>query len=139
MKTATSHTLLYAIGLITCLTGILQCAFPGVFLRLLATAPAQVMAAHVFGIVGMFMLLFGGMLVHALVRRELSDTVLLWSALQKLGASVAVSVGVMRGIFLPIALLVVSFDFASGVLMMTLVKRSHDGARSLLNVRSSHG
>lgn len=138
MKTPTQHTLLYAIGLITCLTGVLQCAFPATFLRLLAT-DTSLPAAHFFGIVGMFMVLFGGMLLHALSRGEPSELVLLWSALQKLGASAAVSVGVVRGIFVPLALVVVCFDFASGVLMMTLFKRSQGSARSLLNVRSSHG
>ena len=139
MKSATALTLLYAIALITCLTGVLQCAFPSTFLGLLATSSASRMAAHSFGIVGMFMVLFGGMLLHALARGEPSELVLLWSGLQKLGASAAVSAGVARGIFLPIALLVVAFDLSSGLLLMMQFRRSQQDARALPNMRSSHG
>jgi hypothetical protein len=42
----------------------------------------------------------------------------LWAALQKFGASAAVGLGVMHGVFSPVALGVAGFDLLSGILAL---------------------
>src|SRR6266513_664957 len=78
-------------------------------------------AATFFGIVGMFMLLFGGLLWHALTQDSRSQALpVLWASLQKFGASIAVALGIAHAIFQsPLAWLVAGFDFLSGVLALT--------------------
>ena len=95
----------------------MQMTMPKLVLRIVGgdTQPA---AAHFFGIVGMFMILFGGLLWQALRAAPPLPVPLFWAALQKLGASGAVALGVERGLFGKIALLVASFDLASGVLAL---------------------
>ena len=79
--------------------------------------------AHFFRIVGMFMVLFGGALLHAQRRREALALVLLWASWQKLLAAALVGWGVGRGVFASPALLVAGFDFASGLLFLDLRRR----------------
>ncbi len=107
-----------AIGLVTVASGALQLAQPGLILTLIA-GPSSAMARHFFAIVGMFMVLFGGLVLQTLrseSRGEPGGVALLWCTLQKLGASAAVGLGVLSGVFSPIALLVAGFDLASAVL-----------------------
>lgn len=68
-------------------------------------------AAHFFAIVGMFMVLFGGLLWQGAVTSTSSSVG--WAALQKLGASLAVALGVSRHVFGALALLIAAFDGAS--------------------------
>jgi hypothetical protein len=103
----------------TVVSGLVQLLWPGFVLTLVGgdQAPAS---RHFFGIVGMFMVLFGGALAQGL-RTNASDPpdriVLLWTGLQKLGASLAVGLGVERHLFAPIALGVAGFDLLSGILI----------------------
>lgn len=71
---------------------------------------------HFFAIIGMFMVLFGGLLFGALRAPAPVPIALLWASLQKIGACAAVSLGVARGLFSPLALLVATFDGVSGLL-----------------------
>ncbi len=111
-----------AIAAITALTGASQMAAAGLLLAWIAPSPSPT-AAHLFATVGMFMLLFGAATLHAQRRREALALVLLWGCLQKLLASVLVAWGVGRGVFVPLALLVAAFDFASGLLYWDLRRR----------------
>ncbi|MDX1532518.1 MAG: hypothetical protein R3362_13385, partial [Rhodothermales bacterium] len=77
-----------------------------------------------FGIVGMFMVLFGGLLWEGLPPRGPQPTALRWAGLQKLGAFGAVTLGVVRGLFGPVALLVAGFDLLSGVLIFVYLFRA---------------
>lgn len=106
--------LLSAIAVMTVVTGAVQAAAPAFVLNLLHTevTPAS---AHFFRIVGMFMALFGGAMLHALFSREDHPIVVLWGALQKFGASVAVTIGVFQGVFSSLAWLVAVTDLLSGV------------------------
>jgi len=108
---------LTAISVITVLSGITQMVNPGLILGLIGaqTAPA---ARHFFAIIGMFMLLFGGALLHELRGPVRQPIVALWAGFQKLGAFAAVSLGVVLAIFSPLALLVAGFDLLSGVLIL---------------------
>jgi hypothetical protein len=106
-----------AIAALTLVSGIVQILLPGVILSFLS-AGTSAEAMHFFSIVGMFMALFGGMLLSAMLRPDSQPVVVLWSGLQKFGAVAAVSLGVYRELFSPLALLVVGFDFLSGILIL---------------------
>ena len=64
----------------------------------------------------MFMFVVGGGLLNALLRPGRDSVIVFWAALQKLGAAVAVGLGVKRRIFSPLALGVAFFDLLSGLL-----------------------
>jgi hypothetical protein len=114
--------LVAAIGAITVVTGCVQILWPAPILTLLSAEQSPA-ALHFFGLVGMFMALFGGALLHALFSRQPSPVVVLWAGLQKFGAVAGVGIGVMHGIFAPLALIVTVFDFVSGVLIMACLSR----------------
>lgn len=65
----------------------------------------------------MFMLLFSGALLQALISPQPQPIVLIWAGLQKFGASIAVCLAVIKLIFSPFALLLTGFDLLSGVLI----------------------
>ncbi|MEP6743165.1 MAG: patatin [bacterium] len=109
------YWLLVLIAASTFLTGALQAIKPAFILRLLS-AETTITSRHFFAIVGMFMVLFGGATLHALFSFKHHPVVILWSSLQKFGASVAVALGVQRGVFASLALVVAIIDFLSGVL-----------------------
>lgn len=100
---------------VTILSGLLQMVAPGVVLRLIG-APVTPASGHFFGLVGMFMALFGGALWQAL-RAGGNRVVLFWSGLQKAGAVLGVAIGVYREIFSGLALGVAGFDLLSAVLI----------------------
>jgi hypothetical protein len=106
---------LLAIAAITVITGAVQMAAPGFVLGVVG-GDARQPAAHFFAIVGMFMVLFGGLLWQALRSPSPMPIPVFWAALQKLGASGAVALGVSRGLFSTPALGVAGFDLLSGVL-----------------------
>jgi hypothetical protein len=111
------YWLLVLIAASTFLTGAVQAIAPAFILRLLSaeTTPTSL---HFFAIVGMFMVLFGGATLHALLSLKHHPVVILWSSFQKFGASIAVALGVQRGVFASLALAVAIIDFLSGVLAL---------------------
>lgn len=111
------YRILVAIGGITLFSGLGQLLMPGVVLRIVGAAVLPT-TQHFFAIVGMFMALFGGMMLHALLTARHHRVVLLWVALQKLGAFGAVTLGVSNDIFSPLAMGVAFFDLISGVLIL---------------------
>jgi hypothetical protein len=115
---ALERRLLQGIGAITVATGAQQAATPGTSLRLL-NADMGPAAQHFFGTVGMFMACTGGMLLA----RPDDRAVVTMTAAQKVGAAVAVGIGVRRGVFSPLALGVAAFDAASGVLALDYRRR----------------
>ena len=123
------YRLLLAVAAITALSGLVQMFGARFMLGFLDadTAPA---AVHFFSIVGMFMLLFGGLLLHALLSPSPDPLVLIWTGLQKLGAFVFVSLGVLNGIFSVLALGVALFDLASGLLLFWYWKQTRDRTAS---------
>ncbi|HWU85597.1 MAG TPA: hypothetical protein VN028_09675 [Rhodocyclaceae bacterium] len=110
------------IAWLTIATGAAQIVIPARLLPLIGVASND-SAAHLFATVGMFMVLFGGAVLHAQVRREALQVVLLWAGLQKIGAALLVGWGVSRGVFAPLALLIAGFDGASGLLFFDLRRR----------------
>ncbi|RYZ38925.1 MAG: patatin-like phospholipase family protein [Myxococcaceae bacterium] len=108
---------LAAIGWITVVSGAVQMFLPGTELRLLH-ADASASPAHFFRIVGMFMVLFGGLLLHGLHEPRANPAAFLWSGLQKVGACLMVAVAVGRGLLSPLSLLVAGFDALSAALIL---------------------
>ena len=113
---------LLAIGIVTVISGLGQLFAPELVLTLIGgdTAPA---AAQGFATVGMFMAVTGAMLCQHLWRRSTEPTVPLWIGVQKVAAAALVGLGVMRGLFAPLALGVAAFDLVSGVLAFVFVAR----------------
>ena len=111
------YWVLVAIAAATVLTGATQVIAPGF---VLGTISAQIppTTSHFFGIVGMFMVLFGGMTLHVLLGTATEPVALLWAGFQKFGASIAVGLGVSRGVFSSLGLLVACFDLLSGILIL---------------------
>jgi hypothetical protein len=109
------HWLLLAIAAGTFLSGLALIAFPGLVLDLLG-APTGTSDKLFFGIIGMFMAVVGGLLTHTLLRPPPNVLVVGWSALQKLGASVAMSLAVVLDVFSLAGLGLVLFDFLSALL-----------------------
>lgn len=110
------------ISAVTVLSGVFQLVLPGVVLDLLS-AESTATTRHFFAIVGMFMAVIGGVTLHALLTEPTPAYVLLWSATQKAGAFVAVTVGVTRDLFAGYAMAVALFDLATAVLAALLWHR----------------
>jgi hypothetical protein len=108
------HRLLLAIAAGTFLSGLVLIVFPGLVLDLLG-APTRTSDKLFFAIIGMFMAVVGGLLTHALLRPPPSRLVVGWSALQKLGASVAMAFAVVLDVFSLAGLGLVVFDFTSAL------------------------
>jgi hypothetical protein len=110
------------ISAITVLSGLAQLVAPGVVLDLLG-AESTPTTRHFFAIVGMFMAVVGAVTLQALLSEPTPSYVVLWCAVQKLGAFVAVSVGVARDLFGSIAMAVAVFDLLTAVLAAALWHR----------------
>jgi hypothetical protein len=116
---------LLAIAAITVASGAGQVVAPRLVLRVVGGDTASDSAAHFFGIVGMFMVLFGGLLWQSL-REPPAPVGVFWAGLQKLGAAGAVGLGVARGLFSSLALGVAGFDLLSGVLALWYWRRTRE-------------
>ena len=114
---------LLAIAAITVVSGLVQAIMPTFVLGIIG-AEAGSVGAHSFGIVGMFMVLFGGLLWEGLAPRGPIPTALRWAGLQKLGAAGAVALAVARGLFGPLAAGVATFDLLSGILIFVYLMRA---------------
>ena len=109
------HRLLLAIAAGTFLSGLVLIAVPGVVLDVLG-APTRTSDKLFFAIIGMFMAVVGGLLTHTLLRPPPNVLVVGWSALQKLGASIAMSFAVVLDVFSLAGLGLVVFDFLTALL-----------------------
>lgn len=110
------YRILALIGLATAASGLLQMSVPAF---VLGTIGGETTSGnlHSFRIVGMFMFLFGGLLFQALTSPEHHPLAVLWAGIQKFGAFGAIALGVIWGLFSPLAWGVALFDFLSGVLI----------------------
>ena len=116
--------LLFVISVLTIVSGLVQLLAPGFVLGMLS-AEATPASKHFFGIVGMFMALFGGMTVNALLSTVEQRIVFYWAGAQKFGACVAVTLSVLNGIFSPLALLVAGFDLSTAVVIVVYLFFHH--------------
>jgi hypothetical protein len=114
---------LIAVSALTVVSGAVQALAPARLLRALM-AQDDAAARHFFATIGMFMVVVGGGLLNALLRPGRQPIIVFWAALQKLGAAVAVGLGVKRRIFSPLALGVAFFDLLSGLLAAEYWRRT---------------
>jgi hypothetical protein len=110
------YWLLVIISVTTLISGIVQIFNPAFILRLIS-AEVTPTTGQLFGTVGMFMALFGGMLLQVLHSKRYVKPVFLWAGLQKIAASIAVPIGFCRHLFGPFGLGVAGFDLLSGILI----------------------
>ncbi len=115
--------ILLLISVATLFSGAMQAISPEFVLNFIG-AEIDATSKQLFATIGMFMFLFGGMMIHALYSAEDNRVVVIWSGLQKLGASVAVFIGIAQGIFIPLAAGVAVFDLLSGILFFYYLKIS---------------
>jgi hypothetical protein len=121
---------LIAISVISIVSGVVQLLAPNTVLLAVGGSP-EAAASHFFAIIGMFMVLFGGLLWQSLRAEPVVIVPIVWAALQKLGAAAAVGLAVQRGLMAPIALVVAAFDLLSGSLALwywNRVRRPNAGA-----------
>jgi hypothetical protein len=109
------RAVLAIIAAITVLTGAAEIPFGGFILPLLGAEPTPA-ALQLFGTVGMFMIVVGGLLLHTLLKQQAAPEVIFWAGVQKSGAFAAVGIGVLNGVFAVPALAVAIFDLATAVL-----------------------
>jgi hypothetical protein len=114
MKMLWLRRALFAIAAGTFLSGLLLIVLQRWILDLLS-APTTTSDRLFFGIIGMFMAIVGGTLTQDLLRRP-SRLVVGWSALQKLGASAAMSLAVALSVFSYYGIILAAFDFCSALL-----------------------
>lgn len=105
------------IAVITFVSGLVQIIVPIIVLRFIG-GEINSYTIHFFAIIGMFMFLFGAMMLQALYSPYENKAAIIWSAIQKFGASIAVLIGVVHGLFSTLALGVALFDLFSGLIFM---------------------
>jgi hypothetical protein len=113
---------LFAIAAGTFLSGILLVVAQRFVLDILS-APTTTSDRLFFGIIGMFMAIVGGTLTQTLLQPRPSAIVVGWSALQKLGASAAMSLAVALSVFSYYGIILAAFDFCSAVLAIGYWRR----------------
>ncbi len=116
------NVIVILISLATILSGLTQLIMPGFVLAFIGASITDT-TSHFFAIIGMFMALFGGLMLHAVYSAQPQKPAILWCAFQKLGAFVAVGLGIISGIFSPIAAGVALFDLFSGLLFLYYLKK----------------
>jgi hypothetical protein len=116
--------LVTAIAALTVVSGIMQILWPAVILR--SISGTQISASlYFFGLVGMFMALFGGALLYGMLNPARNKVLIFWAGLQKFGAVAGAGIGVAQGIFSALVLLVAGFDFVSAIIMAYLLSLGH--------------
>ena len=119
------NLIVIAISGVTILSGLVQVVAPAFVLDFIGadTAPAS---RHFFAIIGMFMALFGGLMLNVVYSARPSKSATFWCALQKLGASIAVLIGIYNDIFSLLAAGIALFDLLSGILFLYYMKTISD-------------
>jgi len=130
IPTATLRILLLLVSAATILSGAFQAVAPGVVLHVLSVDRTDA-TRQLFATIGLFMVAFGGMLLHALLAGDGDTVLVLWAGVQKFLAAVAVAIGVGRNVFSALALLVASFDLVSGLLCLLYRQRLARTARTV--------
>jgi hypothetical protein len=108
------------ISVLTIVSGLIQLFSPAFILSFIH-GDITPSTEHDFAIIGMFMFLFGGLMLHSLYNAVTDSVVVFWCALQKFGASIAVFLAIAKNLFAPVAALVAGFDlFSSFIFFITI-------------------
>lgn len=119
------HLIIVLISVAAVFSGISQMVMPGFVLGIIG-ANVTPTSSHFFAIIGMFMALFGGLMLHAIYSARPQRPAILWCAFQKLGAFAAVTIGVFGEIFSAMAMTVAIFDLVSGLIFLYYLKTIKD-------------
>ena len=122
MNDAFLRLVLIVIAAITFVSGAAQLVAGEMILGIIATS-ATGPEVHLFGTVGMFMLITGAMFCQSLIQRTDAPAISLWISVQKFAAAVLVFIAWMKGYFLWLALGVAAFDLVTGVLAFMFWRR----------------
>lgn len=106
-----------AIGVATLASGVGLVLAPRLSLRAMGATPNPP-SPLLFRVVGMFMVVCGGLLFDASRAGGPPRVVLRWSATQKIGATAAMTLGVVQRAYKPRALLVAAFDGACALVLL---------------------
>jgi hypothetical protein len=112
-----TRLIIIVISIITILSGIVQLVDPAFVLKNVGIEASPV-TSQLFATIAMFMILFGGMVIHGVYSAYKNNVIILWAAFQKFGASIAVGIGILHGIFNLVSGGVALFDLCSGVLFL---------------------
>lgn len=108
--------ILKIIAWLTVISGLVQVLVPDFVLGMIG-GEITASTLHFFGIIGIFMVFFGGLLLHALSGSKKRPVAVFWCGMQKFGAAVAVGLAVGRGLLSWMALGIAAFDLFSGILI----------------------
>ncbi len=111
------NLIIVIISLATVISGLVQ-MFSPLFVLKLTGAHVSPAGSHFFAIIGMFMTLFGALMLFTVYSAVPNRPAVMICALQKLGAFAAVGLGILNGIFSTPALGVALFDLISGILFI---------------------
>ena len=128
------------ISVLTVIAGAVQVINPGFVLSAIQ-GEASPTAVQLFATIGLFMFLFGGLMIHSLYSAYPDKVVVFWSGLQKAGAAIAVFIGISKGLFSSTAALVAGFDLLSALLFfiyLTNKKRKESKIKKALFFLSLH-
>jgi len=114
-----------AAGVLGVVSGLAQVLRPDAVLAFMgARLAASEALLFCFAVIGAFIALFDGLLLHVMASQTRAASVaLLWVALEKLTYAAAVGIGVARGLFAPAALLLVAFGAAAGAATLAYYRR----------------
>ncbi len=122
MNDALLRLILIAIAAITFVSGAAQLVAGEMILGIIARS-ATGSEVHLFGTVGMFMVITGAMFFQSLIQRTDAPAISFWIAMQKFAAAVLVFIAWIKGYFLWLALGVAAFDFVTGILAFLFWRR----------------
>lgn len=117
------HILVSFIASLTLATGLAQLLLPAQMLEQMGTRVSSPLERQQLSTIGLFMALFGTALLHALRRPHVLPVLLFWSALQKAGFALLLSVGLLRDIYAPAILPIVVFDLAAALIFLDFRRR----------------
>jgi hypothetical protein len=113
--------LIAIISILTLISGLVQMIAPSFVLGIVGASQTAT-SQYFFALVGMFMVLFGGLMLATVYQAPVNRTAVVFCALQKLGACIAVTIGFSRGLFALSALGIALFDGFSGLLFLYYLK-----------------
>jgi len=109
--------ILLAIAGVTIAGGLVQLVHPSFVLEFVGAVVSPT-SQYAFAIIGMFIAMFGGMLLHAMRSEEPQPVVVLWIAVEKVAGCLAALLGIFKGYFSSGALGIVFFDFFAALLII---------------------
>jgi hypothetical protein len=108
---------LLAIAGVTIAGGLVQLVHPAFVLELVGAVVSPT-SQYAFAVIGMFIAMFGGLLLNAMHAEQPQPVAVLWVAVEKVAGCLAALFGVFKGYFASGALGIVFFDFFAALLII---------------------